>query len=88
MEPSQVLRDLFQDPGGQIPLARLALVIFDSVHIVFGSHLFLKFSKIGISGIFGFLVFRRIEAEQENDQSEDDRDCAHGLFTCKKPLER
>src|SRR6266403_4972909 len=28
----------------------------------------------------------RIEAEQENDQSEDDRDCAHGLFTCRKSL--
>src|SRR5260370_30215728 len=26
----------------------------------------------------------RIEAEQKNDQSEDDRDCAHGLFTCRK----
>src|SRR5437667_8095782 len=28
----------------------------------------------------------RIETEQENDQSEDDRDCAHGLFTCRKSL--
>jgi hypothetical protein len=30
-----------------------------------------------ISQIFRFLVFRRIEAERENDQNEDDRDCAH-----------
>jgi len=28
----------------------------------------------------------RIETEQENDQSEDDRDCAHGLFTGRKSL--
>ena len=28
----------------------------------------------------------RIETEQQNDQSEDDRDCAHGLFTCRKSL--
>src|SRR6266481_6385265 len=32
------------------------------------------------------LLSGRIEAEQENDQSEDDRDCAHGLFTCRKSL--
>src|SRR6266480_4134824 len=47
-------------------------------------YFFLNLSKTDISEIFRFLVFRRIEAEQENDQSEDDRDCAHGLFTCRK----
>src|SRR5882757_3698580 len=88
MKSSQVLRGLFKDPGRQILLIRPGCVIFDSVHVVFGSHLFLKFSKIGISEIFRFLVFRRIEAEQENDQSEDDRDCAHGLFTCRKSLKQ
>src|SRR5437773_1674088 len=49
-------------------------------------YFFLNLSKTDISEIFRFLVFRRIEAEQENDQSEDDRDCAHGLFTCRKSL--
>jgi hypothetical protein len=37
---------------------------------------------------FQILVFRRNEAEQENDQNEGDRDCAHGLFTCRKSLSR
>src|SRR5437773_11637033 len=49
-------------------------------------YFFLNLSKTDISEIFRFLVFRRIEAEQENDQYEDDRDCAHGLFTCRKSL--
>ena len=86
MKPAQILRGLLEDSGRQILLIRPGCVIFDSVHVVFGSHLFLKFSKIGISEIFRFLVFRRIETEQENDQNEDDRDCAHGLFTCRKSL--
>lgn len=56
--------------------------------LVWFVHSFLKFWKIGISEVFSFLVFRRVEAEQENDQSEDDRDCAHGLFTCRKSPRR
>ena len=81
MKSAQVLRGLFKDPGRQVLLIRPGCVIFDSVHVVFGCHLFLKFSKIGISEILSFLVVRRIEAEQENDQAEDGRDYAHGLFT-------
>ncbi len=31
-------------------------------------------------------LFRRFEAEQENDQKEDDQDCAHGLFNHRYSL--
>jgi hypothetical protein len=45
--------------------------------------LFIPFSsirKLVFQKFSDFAVFLRIETEQENDQSEDDRDCAHGLF--------
>src|SRR6266446_136121 len=78
MKSSQVLGGLFKDPNRQILLIRPQCISFDSVHVVFGCHLFLKFSKIDISEIFRSLVFRRIETEQENDQDEDEWRHAHG----------
>jgi hypothetical protein len=34
MEPSQIQRSLFEDPGGQLSSARFELVIVSSIHVV------------------------------------------------------
>ena len=95
MKPAQILRGLFKDSGRQVFLICLGCVIIGGVHVVsdvdFGCCLFLKFSRTDISENLKSLAHgpvlladldgpRRIQAEQEDDQNENDRCEAHGLF--------
>jgi hypothetical protein len=58
IEPSQILRGLFENSGCQLSLTRLGCITFGSVHVDLFVHFFLKLSKIDISEKFEELLNR------------------------------